>query len=233
MTTENEKKRKELAEYLEIDENEIQIEDEDSKDIHNEYKTPNGTFYVLNEEESFRAVKEDVENSMDDLGLEAFTPSFQETICSKYIDDDWFEECCKKDYHNYASDIAEEPDRISDYANRLIQECVEHGIIREDECNENGEYTGIKDLIDELANYLIEDVEKHYYSYADWYKDTFGKKDMRDVIKNLCISVDYNGIAQECIEMDGYGHFIAGYDGVTIELDKYYAYLQDTRDERE
>ena len=33
MTTENEKKRKELAEYLEIDENEIQIEDEDSKDI--------------------------------------------------------------------------------------------------------------------------------------------------------------------------------------------------------
>ena len=56
---------------------------------------------------------------------------------------------------------------------------------------------------------------------------------MRDIIKNLCISVDYDGIAQECIEMDGYGHFIAGYDGVTIELDEYYAYLQDTRDERE
>lgn len=233
MLSENEKKRKELAEYLEIDENEIQIEDEDSRDIYNEYRTPDGTFLVLNEEDSREAVKNDVESTMDDLGLDAFTPSFQEIIMDKYIDDEWFKECCKEDYESYATDIEGEPDRVSDYANRLIQECVENGIIREDECNDDGEYTGKKDLIEELANYLFEDVAKEYDSYVEWYKFNFGNDELTYIIKNQNMDFDIDGIVDDCIEMDGYGHFISRWDGKTIELDTYYAYKTDDGDERE
>ena len=56
MNSENAKKQKELAKYLEININEIKIENEDSNDKYNQYYTPEGTFLVMNEEDSREAV---------------------------------------------------------------------------------------------------------------------------------------------------------------------------------
>lgn len=235
MLNTNQKKRKELADYLGISDTEIQIKDEDSTDIYNEYYTSEGTFYVMTEEESITAVKNDIESLIDDIGMDAFTPTFQETIMSKYIKDDWFQDACKEFYESYASDIENEEDRVCDgkYANRLIQECIENNIISDEEIDENGEYTGKKDLVDELTVYLYEDVENNYDSYAEWYKFDYGNENFTYVIKNYDVGFDIDGIAEECIEMDGYGHSISSWDGETIELDTFYAYKVDEYDNRE
>ena len=55
MNSENAKKTKELAKYLEININEIKIENEDSNDKYNQYYTPGSTFLVMNEEDSREA----------------------------------------------------------------------------------------------------------------------------------------------------------------------------------
>ena len=138
MNGENAKKQKELAKYLEIPIDEIKIENEDSNDKYNQYYTPEGTFLVMNEEDSREAVKDDIESLMDDIGLDSFTPSFQETIIDKYIDDEWFKDYCKEDYEAYATDIETEPDRVGEgkYDNRLIQECIENHIITDEEIND-------------------------------------------------------------------------------------------------
>ena len=231
----NEKKRNELAKYLEIDVNEIEIENEDSTSIYNEYRTSEGTFLVMNEEESRQAVKDDVENLIDDLGIEAFTPSFQETICEKYVDGEWFKDACREFYESYARDIEDEDDRVGEgkYANRLIQECIENNLIKDDEINKSGEYTGKKDLIEELSTYLFEDVENQYDSYAEWYRFDYGTDEFNYIIKNYSVDFDIDGIVEECISMDGYGHFISSWDGETIELDTFYAYKSDDYDARE
>jgi hypothetical protein len=234
MNGENAKKQKELAKYLEIPIDEIKIEDEDSNDKYNQYYTPEGTFLVMNEEDSREAVKDDIESLMDDIGLDSFTPSFQETIIDKYMDEEWFKDYCKEDYEAYASDIETEPDRVGEgkYDNRLIQECIENHIITDEEINEDGEYTGKKDLIEELSTYLYERVEKDYDSYVAWYKFEFGNDSLTYLIKNNNITFDIEGITDACIEADGYGHFISSWDGETIELDTFYAYKQNEYDER-
>lgn len=235
MLSTNQKKLKELADYLSISVDEIEINDEDSNDIYNEYRTPEGVFYVMTEEESEEAVRDDVENLLDDLGIEAFTPSFQERILDEYLDDDWFESACRESYESYATDIEDEPDRVEDgkYANRLIQECIEHNLIKDEEINEDGEYTGKKDLIEELSTYIYEQIGNEYDSYAEWYKFDFGNEELTYLIKNNIVELDIDGIVEECIEADGYGHFISSWDGKTYELDTFYAYKMDDDDRRE
>jgi len=230
MTSNNEKKLKELAKYLEVPVSEIQIEDEDSKDKYNRYLTANGSYYVMDEDEAYEAAKEDIENTFDDLGIEAFTPSFQEHILSDFIDDDFFEDCCLEDYENYCSDIEDESD--DEFGSRLIREAIEHGVISEREVVD-GQYTGKKDLISELAQKMYDEVGENYESYAEWYKDNFGNDDLALVIKQRNFQdIDMDALVDACIEEDGYGHFISRYDGKTVNLETFYAFLVDNVDER-
>lgn len=226
MTELNKKKRKELANYLDIPENQITLKDEDSNDKYNEYFVEDdGTYYVMDEDESREAAYEDIEGCVDDMGLSAFSKDFQERILDNYLEDRWFEEVCKEDYENYVNDI--ESENSDTYANRLVEECIDAGIIDDDEIDEDGEYTGDKDLQEELSEYLYEKVGENYSSYAAWYNWTFGEDEMRWAVKEGYVNLNMDDLVDECIEVDGYGHFISRYDGETIELDKFYAYKID------
>lgn len=233
MDTTVKRKREELAKYLEILSEEIQVEDEDSKEKYNEYYTPKGTYYVMDEEESTEAVKDDIESCLDDMGISAFTPSFQERIFEKYVEDEGvLEEYCSENMGGYAEDIETETYQTI-YANRLIDECVEHGLISTEDINANGEYTGKLNLVETLTDYLVEDVRQGYNSFAEWFRFEFGDDELRELYKNGHLKLDIDGIVAECIEVDGYGHFISHWDGKTIELENFYAYKENEYDERE
>lgn len=226
-------RRRLLAEYLGIDQKEIQVTRPRWHDWDTEFRTPLGTFWVLNEDEAKEATYADIENCMDDLGLEAFTEGFVDWILDNAVDDDWFDDFCKEDYEGYAADIEDEEDRTGrGYENRLIEECVTNGLISEREIVD-GKYTGKDDPKELLAEYLYEDAYNNYGSYAKWYLADFGAKEFNYLIKQGIISIDMDAIVDECIEEDGKGHFIARYDGKEVELDGYCAYKQEDYDERD
>ena len=71
-----------LAEYLNIDPEEV-----DELDRF-DFDTPEGEYLVLTEEEGYDRAMDEVKMTLDDLGLEAFTPNFQREILDNYIKDD-------------------------------------------------------------------------------------------------------------------------------------------------
>lgn len=221
---------KKLADYLSINPEDIQVAKYGDQ---LEYRTEEGTFWVLDEDESRQATYDDIENTMDDLGLESFTEEFRDWIIEHALDDEWFETACEESERSYAEAIQEEPDRQENgkYANRLVQECVENDLISDNDIV-NGDYVGKEDLVELLTECIVENIRRDYSSFCEWYQKNLGGVDY--LIKHDIISVDMDAIVDKCIELDGYGHFISSWDGDTIELDGgLYAYKQSDRDERE
>ena len=218
-----------LAVYLEIEPKDIQYKKwEDDK--YSEYRTEKGTFLVMTEEEATEGVRDEIENFIDDLGIEGFTPEFQQWILDNALDDEPFEEFCKEDYLNYAEDIEYEEDE--QYGNRLNRECIEAGLINKSSIV-NGKYTGDDDLYELLSDHIIEDIKNSYSSFYEWFAFEFGKEVNR-FIKENNVELDYDMITDEAIQWEDYGHYLARYDCATIELeDDLYAFLQDDIDERE
>lgn len=232
MTNTNNKKLHALADYLDISAEDIQLENEDSNDKYNEYRTEIGTYLVMDEEESKQAVYDDIENLIDDLGIyDLFNPEFIDWIEDEAMDQDWFEDWFYEDYRMYAKDIESEED--DEYGNRLNQECVECKLIRPDEIV-NGEYRGQEDLYELLAEYLVNSIRESTSTFSKEFKFQLGKDGLRAVIKEHPHIVDINTIIDECIRLDGYGHNLSSWDGKTLELeDDLYAYKQSDYDERE
>lgn len=223
-------RKKILADYLVINSEDIQVSKYGS---HLEYRTEEGTFWVLDEDESRQATYDSIKNTMDDLGLKSFTEEFRDWIIENALDDEWFEAACEESEKSYAQDIQEEPDRQENgkYANRLVQECVENDLISDKDIV-NGDYVGKEDLVELLTECLVEDIRNNCSSFYEWYQKNIG--DIDCLIKHDIIPIDMDAIVDKCIELDGYGHFIAPYDGDTVELDSgLYAYKQSDRDERE
>jgi len=222
-----ERRVKELADYLGISPDEIEVRENDTT-IYTEYLTPDGTFFVLDEDESREMCCDYIENFIDDQGIEGFTPYFRDRIYSEFLDDDWFSDACREMQESYAYDIQSESGDIG--ANRLIDECIDVGIISEDDLDEDGEYTGDKDLVDEYSEYLYDRIDSDYSTFAEWYVDDFGG--LGDIVRSGAVSLDFDGIVDACIDEDGYGHFLSGYDGKTIELPNFMAFKSDNIDER-
>ena len=197
-----------------------------------EFRTPDGTFTVMDEEEAKKAHLEYIESVIDDIGIEAFTPSFQEEILSDYIKQDDFEEINEESNENYAKDIKYETYQTT-YANRLIDECVDAHIIVESDLTEDGEYEGDLDLEDELKEYLCKRDKADYEgNFAKWYSDSYGESELTTYVRNHSDVLDVQSISEACIDADGLGHSLASWDGVTREQDGFYIFKQDEYDDR-
>lgn len=202
-----------LASYLEVDPSTI-------KDSYREnlFETEDGEeYFVVTEDEGRELAREDIEGIVDDLGISAFSPDFQDWIIMNAVDSDWFEDACRESYENYAYDIQSEKD--DEYGTRLAAECVENGLVSEEDF-EDGEYIGSEDLAELLSEYLFDQVD----DYVEWYRDDFGDSDLTYVVTNYNL-LDMDAIVDECLTWDGVAHFVASYDGDEIELDNdLYAY---------
>lgn len=220
-------KQQALAKYLDIDVDKIKTDDFHITP-YTEYKTPVGTYLVMDEDESWEACKDYIEGIIDDMGIEAFTPWMQTWIADNAIDNSFFYDIAEEHYESYANDIEYETD--DEYGNRLNQECIEAKIIRPKDIV-NGEYKGDKNLSEELTSYLLKENENYYEErWSKWYIDNYGQDDMTHLISRNPSILDIEVITDKCIELDGFGHNLSSWDGKTIELDgKWYAYKQDNK----
>ena len=202
-----------LASYLKVDPSTIT-----DGYTENLFETEDGEeYFVVTEDEGRELARQDIENVFDDLGLDAFSPNFQDWIINNAVDTSFLEDFVREDYQNYAYDIESESDDT--YGTRLAAECVEAGLISEEDF-EDGQYVGDEDLQGLLTEYLCDQVT----DYREWFEWNFGGDELSRILKDNLV-VDMDAIVDECLTWDGIAHFVASYDGDEIELgDDLYAY---------
>lgn len=211
-----------LAELLGIDESEITQSDYNE----NLYEVADGREYlVLTEDEADEEFYNSEMNLIDDLGIGAFTPSFQQRILTEFADADWFEDAYREMEENYAYDISDESDDV--YGTRLVQECYDAELIDDDdfEVDENGDVNykacllSTDDLVTKLSEYLVDSID----DYVEEFKFEFGEDVLNDTVERNNL-VDWDAVIEETKELDGRGPMLAGYDGIEIDWDDYYIY---------
>lgn len=221
-------KAKLLADYLDLDVEDIRYKALNGNEDY--YVTVDGDSYlVCDDEEATKLAREEVINSIDELGITAFTPEFVSHIIDKeFVYVDWFEDAMREDYEAYAYDIENETYNTK-YANRLVDELVEYGIIDEDDIDENGELKeeiNKDNVIEMFVDSLCDGIDA-----VEWYRDTFGDEEFSNIVSQHSL-LDFGVVADEAIEWDGRGHFLSRWDGEEIEIDDgYYAYKQDENED--
>lgn len=222
---------KALANYLEVEEEDIEVT-YDSTDNLFTVKSSGEEYLVVDEDEAYELAKEDIRNLIDDLGIESFSEGFREWIYNNAVDSDWFEEALREMEYNYVYDIEEETYGQDKYANRLIEELVDAGILNdedlvpEDEEDEDSllTYDGDLDsLKEEYVDYLVDRAGDP----IEYYVDNFGSDSFTQVCEQNML-IDWDKVAEECIDVDGVAHFLSCYDGVEHDLgDGLFAYRQN------
>lgn len=223
VSDEKKEKAEALADYLDHDKKEIRYKPYDGREDH--YFLEDGTEYlVCTDEEATEFAKNYIADTLDNEGLGAFTKDFVDTVIDKgYIDVDWFDDVQREYERSYVDDIEVED---GEYANRLIDELVQHGIISEDDLTEDGNISDDLD-IEELKEKYVEKLCLEWYNPVEWYIDNFGRDDLEEVIAHHNV-LDYDAIADEAIDWDGRAHFLSTWDGNELELSNdYYAYKID------
>lgn len=214
----DESRAKALSDYLDVDVDTIR------NTYDNTYETEDGEEYlVVDEDEAYDLAKESIESFIDELGISGFTEGFQDWIKMNALDTDWFKDALRESEEFYVDDI--ESESSDTYANRLIEEMVDAGILDESDLDEDGldvnSDVDIDDKKSEYVDYLVENAGDPF----DWYIDNFGERGLDTLIKEGTVSIDTDAVVDEAIDWDGIAHQLATYDGEEIELDDgWYAY---------
>lgn len=115
----------------------------------------------------------------------------------------------------YATDIMLEDS--DNYANRLIEELVEDGLMDDETANSENAEEEAESLITDFVNLLTENNLSEGNDGYDYYKNNFGQEQaIKLVIKYDLIDVDE--ASENAVDVDGIAHFIAGYDHIQINL---------------
>ena len=230
-----EEKRLALAEHLGIDESEIEDSDYDE----NLFTYDDMEYLVLDDKEADNATYNDIEELIDDMGLEAFSENMQNWILENAIDYD-FEEAYREMEESYVEDI--ENEGSSGFKNRLIEEMYAANILTDDDFNEykddgdREEYEGNVDLESLKDDVDLEEKKEEYVDYLlnnisdfrEEFIDEFGIDEVLRLVKEGYATLDTSAIVDEVIRWDGRGPSLAQYDGEERELDNdLFAYRVD------
>ena len=189
-----------LTKFLGVEVEDLTVSKYDERVFENEEA---GEYIVLTEEEADEAAEESIKESINDLGLQAFTEDFQQWILDNCVDSDWFAEALEDYEIGYIEEIRDEEASYEEYKTRLDEEMGDAGV----------------DTEDEFLEYLIE----CYDDPVEWFKDMFGMEEFTNTIEEYNL-IDWEAVINEAIEVDGCGHFIATYDGVENEMGEYFIY---------
>lgn len=181
-------------------------------------------FFVGTYDESYEAAKQDVLNTLDEIGIDALSPDYDWT---EFVDDDYFEEAYEEMDRVYFEDIKLENDRNNIYANRLIQELVQDWNILSDDdlvMNEDGlldlaDEDDYDDYIEQGTEARMNDIKDYYGTYAKAYLYELGEENFNAYIKEYGDSIiNYDDMAEDIVNTDGMGNSLARYDGVENEV---------------
>ena len=189
-----------LAKFLGVEVEDLTVSKFDERVFDNEEA---GEYIVLTEEEADEAAEENLKESINKLGLNAFTEDFQKWILDNCVESDWFEEALVDYYTSYIEDIRDEEPNFVKYESRLDEEMDDAEV----------------DTEEEFLDYLIDS----YDDPLEWFKDSFGSEEFESICEENDL-IDWDSVIEEAIAVDGCGHFIASYDGVENEMDEYFIY---------
>jgi hypothetical protein len=178
-------------------------------------------FIATNGDVEYRVfiTEEDAEN----IAVEQVTEDLQEN--PDYFNQDWlmnyidgrdfFEEALTEMNDGYVQDIESESDRK--YANRLIAELVENGLMDE----EDAESDNAEELADELkydyVALLTQEKLEEGNDGLDYFVNNFGEKEtFKMVLDNNLIDIEE--ASKDAVQEDGIAHFLSSYDGETLYL---------------
>ena len=185
------------------------------------------------------AAYENLDNLIDDIGYQGFTPGFVDS----YIDGDAvaedFEQYFWDDMHEQPEDyLDEDEDMELTYSARgevrKMEETI--GELKEEleEISDEIQYETLESEIEELEEeleYFKEDEDN--YEFTDEAKENYVKNRMSEVAydpigylkdygwyegDNLDRYVDKDAFIQGAIDVDGRGHTLSGYDGYELEV---------------
>ena len=192
-------KIKVLAEFLGVEPREIELCDYDE----NMFFNYDEEYLVFTDEEANQEYYDYQMETIEDMGLNAFSEWFQNNILNNYADLSWFDECKQESYECYIENIRGE-------YGRLEEEMEDANCDNEDE------------FCEYLCNQWSDSVE--------WYKMNFGNDDYSQAVKDNC-NIDWDSVIDECKDIDGRECVLASYDGCENEIycedETYYIYRRN------
>lgn len=213
---------KALAEHFGVDEDEIEVSSWGGG--HN-FIVNGEEYWVGTYDEAYDEAVAMAKSNLDDLGLEALSPDYKDYAIKNFGDADAVEDWMRESFEYYIANIEDESD--SEFENRLISEMYDEGILTDDDFEEfEGEpdHTALKEGVDieakkdEYLNKLCDQ------DAIQWLFDNFGDEEANKMLVDNN-AIDYDKVAEDCVDTDGIAHFVADYDGEEIELaDNLYAY---------
>lgn len=185
-------------------------------------------FFAGNDMEEYRVFKseDDAELTAEDEVREMLEDSpenFNQDFIINYIDGgNFFEDSLDETNRSYAEDITSESHKK--YANCLIAEMVEYGLLDEDDAESDNADELAEERIEDLVNLMTQEQMNQGNNGFDYFVNNFGQeKTMQMVITNNLI--DIFKASKDAVQTDGIGHFLSSYDGETLYLsDGYVAY---------
>ena len=214
-----------LAKEVGVDPDDIKVSDYDDE----VYLVEDESWLVVTKDEAHDRAEESIKETIDDVGLDAFTDDFQEYILSHLLKDSALYDIVHESQEETVNELEDEDG--GDFDNGLISTLYDEKYISDDdfEKNEDDEpdYSKIKlseDDIENLKEKYIDDLSDNT-DPVDYIKDISGDgKDLWDFLDDNQL-IDEAGVVEECINEDGVAHFIGSYDEVEHDLgDGLFAY---------
>ena len=164
--------------------------------------------------------EEDAEN----IAVEQVTEDLQEN--PDYFNQDWlmnyidgrdfFEEQLTEMNDSYVQDIESETYKTK-YANRLIDELVENGLMDEEDAESDNAEELADDLKYDYVALLTQEKLEEGNDGLDYFINNFGEKEtFKMVLDNNLIDIEE--ASKDAVQEDGIGHFLSSYDGETLYL---------------
>lgn len=202
----SEDKKQALADYLEVDVEEI----EDGYD-ENHFEVNGEEYMILTEDESYDEFKDWEMSLIDDVGLDAFSENFQEHILENCINDSWFEQVAEEEADFYVGDMSDED---------LLEYAHDHKIAKKID-NVDDEDFDRSDIEDECKEIYEEEILEQ--GISEYFENIYGRgwvKEMKDTLEK---EIDWEKAIDALYDWDSrevlWGS-MAGYDGEVRELDK-------------
>jgi hypothetical protein len=163
------------------------------------------------EEKAIEGIREDMEESPE---------NFNQDFLVGYIDGkDFFKETLDEMNYSYAEDIASESD--SKYANRLIAELVENGLMDEDDAQSDNAEELADNYKDDFVSLMTDSQLDEGNNGLDYFISNFGEETTYKMVRENNL-IDIDSASRDAVNSDGIAHFLSSYDGETLYLSNDY-----------